>query len=925
MKKQLITFKKVLKKELEYVSIMPAQIIYCTDSREIFLDNLEMERINITTSSIYFNNYEELEAIYNPLINKIYIAGNSIYRFLNDKWDLIEFFSEVEDVISDLDEFEKSILCDKNTLIAPRTLANNVFMDDGSRLTSALDSTQILKVIKTKAVYVEADNNSQRVFNIPFPKENYDFLRGDHMSVIIRGNLIECERYHINNGNLILDSTVTPLNMGEIVLFIFYYQINYDLNENCIIGTKNLENGCVTNEKLSSDISISAKKIVETVERLFFTPEERSKLNGIDYNATNYHHPATHPAEMIDTTEQRRFITDQQIERYDGKADADSVYTKEETRKLIDSVIGSAPEALDTLVELAKALGDDPNFASTITTELNKKATNVQLEDLKSIVNKKVYINDYVRNTIYTTPTVIDGTDTTIFGISLDDQEFNEYIDGMSLTIKIKETNRFKSFIRINQLNQIPILTQDGFEIIEGELHKDSIYTLKYNGATRNFILQGKGGVTIKDASQTKYEINTNQFIKRGELVDIDIYKKISKSIPKAKIISKNDANDTKFYCNGKIKVLPINSKYFLVIWKDNNSLKAQVFNLDSNDFININNSLNPTILNLNCARFDAVKLNENKFMVCYTTNLNIVTCVVIRTYSNRTDLVVTNTYDKQDDGSIGNICIHNVQDDEAILNWECSNGTTKTMLFDVPEYTIDILSSRTNNNYPINENCIVNKNQILFGKIEGKEISLWIMGVNEMDFTYSSIEKVYTDTNYELANLSLTNINDNKILVSFTNKEETQSYKLYVQITFNGGLKYTQPTFIRGNTIDIKESLLKNQKHIVDDFFVQVSNIDQQIPSLIGMDKKHMKICINKINFEDFKTVYKLTDIDFESSEIAYDFLDKQHLIVIFNAKNNIAENNYLHFVYIQIKKEPNGVSLENGIQGEVIRIKEW
>lgn len=923
--KKLITFKKILKKELEYVSIMPAQIIYITDSREIFLDNLDMQRINITSSSIYFNTYEELESIYKPLINKIYIAGNSVYRFLEEKWDLIESYDEIEDTISDLDEFEKSILCDKNTLIAPRTLANNVYLEDGTRLTSALDSTQVLRMIKTKAVYAEADRNGQRIFNIPFPKENYDFLRGDSMSVIIRGNLIECERYHINNGNLILDSTVTPLNIGEIILFIFYYQVNYDLNENCIIGTKNLENGCVTNEKLSSDISISAKKIIETIDRLFFTPEERSKLNGIDYNATNYHHPDTHPASIIVTDNERRFITDDQIKLYNGKADADTVYTKEETRKLIDNVIGSAPDALDTLVELAKALGNDPNFAATITAELTKKATNERVDELQNVVNKKVYINDYIRNTIYTTPTVTDGTDTTIFGITLEDSSFNEYIDGMSITIKVKESNRFKSFIRINQLSQIPILTQDGFELIEDELHKDSIYTLRYNGASRNFILQGKGGVKIKDASQTKYEINTNQFIKRGELVDVDIYRKISKSIPRAKIISKNDANDTKFYCNGKIKILPINSKYFLVVWKDNNSLKAQVFNLDANDFININNSLTPSILNLNCAKFDAVKLNDNKFMVCYSTNLNIISCVVIKTYSNRTDLVITNTYDKQDEGSIGNLCIHNVLDDEAILSWECSNGTTKTMLFDVPEYTIDILSSRSNNNYPVNENCIVNKNQILFGKTEGKDIYLWIMGANEMDFTYSSIEKVYSDTDFELSNLSFTNINDNKVLVTFTNKEETQFYKLYIQITFNGGLKYSHPTFIRGDVNDIREALIKNQKNIAEDYFIQVSNIDQEVPSLLGMDKKHMKICINKINFEDFKSVYKLTDIDFESTEIEYEFLDKQHLIIVFNANNNINENKYLHFVYIQIKKEPNGVSLENGIQGEVIRIQEW
>lgn len=41
----------------------------------------------------------------------------------------------------------------------------------------------------------------------------------------------------------------------------------------------------------------------------------------------------------------------------------------------VASVVNSAPEALNTLQELSKALGDDPNFATTITTEIGKKAT----------------------------------------------------------------------------------------------------------------------------------------------------------------------------------------------------------------------------------------------------------------------------------------------------------------------------------------------------------------------------------------------------------------------------------------------------------------------------------------------------------------------------------------------------------------------
>jgi hypothetical protein len=40
----------------------------------------------------------------------------------------------------------------------------------------------------------------------------------------------------------------------------------------------------------------------------------------------------------------------------------------------ISGIVNSAPETLDTLNELASALGDDPNFATTIATQIGTKA-----------------------------------------------------------------------------------------------------------------------------------------------------------------------------------------------------------------------------------------------------------------------------------------------------------------------------------------------------------------------------------------------------------------------------------------------------------------------------------------------------------------------------------------------------------------------
>ncbi|EFU6057254.1 prophage tail fiber N-terminal domain-containing protein [Escherichia coli] len=54
-------------------------------------------------------------------------------------------------------------------------------------------------------------------------------------------------------------------------------------------------------------------------------------------------------------------------------------------RKLLAALVGSSPEALDTLNELAAALGDDPNFATTVTNALAGKQP---LNDLLTAVSQ---------------------------------------------------------------------------------------------------------------------------------------------------------------------------------------------------------------------------------------------------------------------------------------------------------------------------------------------------------------------------------------------------------------------------------------------------------------------------------------------------------------------------------------------------------
>ena len=65
----------------------------------------------------------------------------------------------------------------------------------------------------------------------------------------------------------------------------------------------------------------------------------------------------------------------------------DTYSTKEYVTQKISELVNSAPETLDTLNELAAALNNNANFATTITTQLGNKVDKVE--------GKQLSTNDY--------------------------------------------------------------------------------------------------------------------------------------------------------------------------------------------------------------------------------------------------------------------------------------------------------------------------------------------------------------------------------------------------------------------------------------------------------------------------------------------------------------------------------------------------
>ena len=88
------------------------------------------------------------------------------------------------------------------------------------------------------------------------------------------------------------------------------------------------------------------------------------------------------------------------LQSIDNKAAVNHVYTNHEVGLRLSSLIGAAPAILDTIVELAAALGDDSNYATTFQNQLINKADQVTTYltsdvDVSYLLYKLVLIEEF--------------------------------------------------------------------------------------------------------------------------------------------------------------------------------------------------------------------------------------------------------------------------------------------------------------------------------------------------------------------------------------------------------------------------------------------------------------------------------------------------------------------------------------------------
>ena len=191
----------------------------------------------------------------------------------------------------------------------------------------------------------------------------------------------------------------------------------------------------------------------------------------------------------------------------------------------IQEVVAAAPEALDTLKELADALGNDPDFAGTVTTELAKKANSID-----------VYTKEEADAKFITEHQSLEGLATEKF---VEEQiAYVSDVAGLSNTLEA-----LNATVQILQ-SKVDVLTKTNTEVVSvdgsaGELKDSSKDYIVSGSINKNAEIVGKS-ISLKSI---KVSDNARLKLNAGDVEAKDL--NISGSFPKANgntVISVNNA-----------------------------------------------------------------------------------------------------------------------------------------------------------------------------------------------------------------------------------------------------------------------------------------------------------------------------------------------------------------------------------------------
>ena len=226
--------------------------------------------------------------------------------------------------------------------------------------------------------------------------------------------------------NVTTTSVYAEIEITESTPAVLHYQCTYHsyMGHAFVIGTRNLT-GFSTDDlsEGSNNLYYTNTRVETLVDSSYIQSRQITNPTGVDSSAT---------INLIDSSH----IQNRQI-KYTNNDFADSAFVTTQINNLIDA----APGALDTLNELAAAIGDDVNFSTTITNQIAAKLDSAQTI---SIID-----SSYVQARQITNPTGVDSAAT----INLID---SAYVNAFTIDANTLNGQNASYYLDYGNLNNVP-------------------------------------------------------------------------------------------------------------------------------------------------------------------------------------------------------------------------------------------------------------------------------------------------------------------------------------------------------------------------------------------------------------------------------------------------------------------------------------
>lgn len=168
----------------------------------------------------------------------------------------------------------------------------------------------------------------------------------------------------------------------------FYIVLNNNVLE-LFLGDK-----LIAKSSTPNDLLIEINRAISIENNLQSQIDELSN-NGVNVNLSNYY-----TKKEVNDLIPNDYLTEIPSEYItETELNSKNYTTLNEVEVKISELVDSAPDTLNTLNELATALGNDPNFATTIASQIGLKADITVVNELSQTINNKVNKEDVYTKT----------------------------------------------------------------------------------------------------------------------------------------------------------------------------------------------------------------------------------------------------------------------------------------------------------------------------------------------------------------------------------------------------------------------------------------------------------------------------------------------------------------------------------------------